>query len=258
MRAWTGRAVLAAALALATMLPAAAPAASPLKVGVTPNYPPLIYKQGDTITGLEAELAQKLGKELKRPVTFVPLAWEQLIQALLDKKVDIVMSGLSVTPAREIRVRFVEPYLKTGLVAAFRAEDAGRYKTKDAILNSLAVVAAAEGTTGDGFVKRNFAPGTKKVVLQRPSDAAEGLKRGHIDIFVHDAVYVLWMVSENEAVLSALWETFDREDLAWAVRKGEDDFAAEVDRAVKKWKADGTLNAALAKWLPAVYLKHFQ
>ena len=66
------------------------------------------------------------------------------------------------------------------------------------------------------------------------------------------------MVSANETSLGALRETFDREDLACGVRKGEDAFSAQVDQAVRKGKTDGNLRAVLAKWLPSAYLKCFQ
>ena len=263
MKVWIRDLVVVAVLGvvltgMVAAIPAAAGQAPPLRVGVTPNYPPLIFRQGEAITGVEADLAQRLGQELKRPVTLVPLTWEDQIPALLNNKIDIIMSGMSVTPARQVRIRFAEPYLKTGLVAAFRAEDAWKYPSKEALLNSQAVVAAPEGTTGDAFVKRNFAAGTRKVSLPKASTAAAELKRRYIDVFVHDAPYILWMISENEAYLAALWDTFTREDVAWGVRKGDDAFAAQVDQAVKKWKADGSLDAVLSKWLPAAYLKYFK
>jgi ABC-type amino acid transport substrate-binding protein len=102
----------------------------PLKVGITPDYPPLIFRQGETVTGIEADLARKLGQELNRPVSLVTLKWEEQIDALLGKKIDLIMSGMSITPTREIRIRFSDPYLKSGLVAAFRAEDSKKYETK--------------------------------------------------------------------------------------------------------------------------------
>jgi polar amino acid transport system substrate-binding protein len=241
-----------------TNVPVKAQEAPVLRVGVTPDYPPLIYRQGDMITGVEADLARRLGQELKRPVTLIPLKWEDQIPSLLNNKIDIIMSGMSVTPAREVRIRFVEPYLKSGLVAAFRAEDTRKYSTKEVILNSFAAVGAARDTTGDAFLKRNFAPGTRKVVLAKATNAVDELKRRSIDIFIHDAPYILWMVSENEADISALWEPFDQENLAWGVRKGEDAFFEQVDQVLKKWKRDGTLDTLLAKWLPAPYLKYFK
>jgi polar amino acid transport system substrate-binding protein len=237
---------------------AAAQPAPPLRVGVTPDYPPLIYRQGEAIVGVEVDLAKRLGQELKRPVSLVPLKWEEQITALLENRIDIIMSGMSVTPAREVRIRFSEPYLKSGLVAAFRAEDSQKYISREVILNSFAAVGAAKNTTADIFLQRNFARGTRKVVLPRAADAVDELKRRSIDIFLHDAPYVLWMVSANEATLSALWEPFDLENLAWGVRKGEDAFYDQVNRALKQWKADGSLDTLLARWLPDKYLKFFK
>lgn len=239
------------------IIPVQAQEGPPLKVGITPEYPPLIYRQGDQVVGVEADLAKRLGQELKRPVTLITLKREDQISALLEKKTDIIMSGMSVTSAREVRIRFAEPYMKSGLVAAFRAEDSKKYSSREIILNTFGRVAAVAGTTGDAFLKRNFGPGSQKVMLPKAADAVDELKRRSVDIFLHDAPYILWMVSENEGDISAFPEFFEREDLAWGVRKGEEDLFKQVDQAVKKWKADGTIETVLTKWLPARYLKYF-
>jgi ABC-type amino acid transport substrate-binding protein len=47
-----------------------------LRVGITPSYPPLIFKLDDKIAGIEKDLAQQLGKELNRKVEFVELRWD--------------------------------------------------------------------------------------------------------------------------------------------------------------------------------------
>src|SRR5580765_8042281 len=87
-------------------------AAGPLRVGITPEYPPLVFRLPDGTNGLEIDFAKALGHELGRPVEFVVLRWDQLPDALTDGKIDIIMSGMSVTKARQIRIRFSEPYLR--------------------------------------------------------------------------------------------------------------------------------------------------
>ena len=230
----------------------------PLMVGITPDYPPLIFRQGESFAGIEVDLARKLGKELNRPVRLVTLKWEEQIDALLGKKIDLIMSGMSITPTREVRIRFADPYLKSGLVAAFRAEDSRKYETREGILNGFAVVAAARDTTGDIYLKRDFPRATRKVVLPKAGDAVSELKRRSIDIFIHDAPYILWMVSENEADLAALWEPFNQEALAWGIRKDDEALFTQVNSALKKWREDGTLEAILLKWLPGKYLNRFK
>jgi polar amino acid transport system substrate-binding protein len=88
--------------------PAAAVAPNPnvLRVGVSTNAPPLIYRQGTEIVGLEAELAKKFGDYLGKSVAFIELPWQEQIPALLANNTDIIMSGMSITSMRQVRIAF--------------------------------------------------------------------------------------------------------------------------------------------------------
>ena len=227
----------------------------PLRVGITPNYPPIIFKQDNTIAGVEADLANMLAKELKTRVQFIQLAWENQIPALLEGKTDIIMSGMSVTKAREIRIAFADSYLKSGLVAAIRAEDARKYASKEDILKSSSTVAAVKDTTAHAFVERNFPNATRKAFLTKASDGAVELTRRSIDIFINDAPSIIWLVSENEANLAGFWEPLNEEYLAWGVRKDDESFLIQFNSILRKWKQDGTLNSMLLRWLPEQYFK---
>ena len=185
------------------VIPLQAQEGPPLKVENAPQYPPLIYRQGDSVVGVEADLAKRLGQELKRPVTLITLKWEDQIPGPPCGKDGYYHVGYECQPRPGGSYRFAEPYMKSGLVAAFRAKDSKQYSSRELILNSFATVAAVRGTTGDAFLNRNFGPGLQKLVIPKAADAVDDLKRGSIDIFLHDAPYILWMVSENEADISA-------------------------------------------------------
>jgi len=101
----------------------------PLRVGVFPYYPPMIFKQTDEFRGAEADLAIRLAKMLGREAQFVELGWEQLIPALMEGRIDIIMSGMTITEARKARVNFTEPYLKMGLVTLMRAQDVSQFNS---------------------------------------------------------------------------------------------------------------------------------
>ena len=226
-----------------------------LRVGVSPDYPPVIFIQNDDISGIEADLARKLGAELNRSVRFVVLNWEEEVPALLDNRIDIIMSGVSVTKAREVRIAFTEPYLRSGLIAAFRAEDSKKYTSKDSILKGFVTVGAVKDTTGDAFMKRDFPNAVRRTIFPRAKDGVSELKRRAIDIFVNDAPSIIWSVSENEADIAALWEPLTEEYLAWGVRKTDEKLLNDVNVIVKRWKQDGTLNEILRKWLPEGYFR---
>jgi ABC-type amino acid transport substrate-binding protein len=224
-----------------------------LRIGVTPDYPPLVFRQNNSITGIEADLAKKLAAALKRPVRFVVLNWDDEIPALLDGRIDIIMSGMSVTRARGVRINFTEPFLKSGLVAAFRAEDAYKYPTKDSILQTYDSVGSVQGTIGEAFVQKTFI--VKKSAYPKAKDGAYELKRRSIDIFINDAPLIVWLVSENEADIAALWEPLTEDQYAWGVRKEDEQLLMEINSILKEWKLSGALNEVLRKWLPEGYFK---
>src|SRR5262245_32751572 len=72
----------------------------PLKVGVSPIFPPMVFKQNGNLAGVEVDLARAFGEYLGRPVTFVELPWKDQIDAVNQGRIDIIMSSMSVTTAR--------------------------------------------------------------------------------------------------------------------------------------------------------------
>jgi ABC-type amino acid transport substrate-binding protein len=220
-----------------------------LRVGVTSTYPPIIFKQSGQIAGVEAELARLLGARIGRPVHFVEVTWDQQVDTLLAGKTDIIMSGMSVTQARAVRIVFTEPYLEGGLMAAVRTDDARRYDSREALLQTEATVGVIEGTTGDVFVQQSF-PNARRVALSLASDGALALRRRTIDVFVHDGPSIAWLVSANEADLAGIWQPLNRENLAWGVRRDDPQLLAQANEALAAWKRDGTLSELLARWLP--------
>ena len=229
-----------------------------LRVGITPNYPPMIFKQNEKIIGVDADFARRLGKELNRPVQFLELGWDQQIGALLEGDIDIIMSAMTITDARKVRINFTDPYLKSGLVPAIRAEDASKYNSVKSILADYPTVGVIKGTTGEAFVRKNVSPLSRIVTLMKTSDAAFELQARRIDVFIHDAPAVIWLVSENEADIRGVWEMLNEENLGWGVRKGDEGLLKQVNSILRRWKQDGTLDGILRSWLPAQYLERLR
>jgi ABC-type amino acid transport substrate-binding protein len=228
---------------------------NPLLVGVTPNYPPVIFKANGQITGLEADLARRLAAELKRPIEFVEISWERQVSALLEGKIDIIMSGMTITQARQVRIAFSQPYLTSGLMIAFTAENVPKYTSLKKIMESVPAVAFVAGTTGEVYVRDKFREENRMVPVKSASDAAFALKNRRVDIFVYDAPAVVWLVSENEAALRLLPELLNTEYLGWGLRPDDRELLVMVNGLLSRWKNDGTLKETILKWMP--YWKHF-
>jgi len=229
----------------------------PLRVGITPDIPPLVFKQGDQIVGIEPELARMLGEELGRPVKFVELKWDAQIPALLEGRTDIIMSSMTVTRERQVRIAFAEPFMKSGLVAAVRAEDVPKYPTTESILNVVGLVGLVPNTTSESFVRKNL-PYAQQHYLSYPREAVNALQQRWIDIFIGDAPMVIWLVSENESSIAGIWQPLNEEYLAWGMRKDDRDLLARVNAALVQFRLDGRLDMVLHKWLPKQYLERMK
>lgn len=221
----------------------------PLRVGVSPDYPPVIFKKNNKITGLEAELAWAMAKALGRPLQFVEVAWNNQISALVAGKTDIIMSGMTITAARQVRINFTTPFLTLGQMAIVRSKDAAMYPTAKNVLDSDVEIGVQRGSTGEIFAKRALRSNARVTCLE-PKHAPYYLRTGRIDVFIHDGPAVIHIVSANEGDLAIVPEPLTQETLAWGVRKGDRALLEAANAALAQWKQDGTLDRLLKTWLP--------
>ena len=247
-----------AGLALAALLAGCTttPRQSPLRVGITPDYPPLVFENDDGFAGAEIDLAGALGAKLGRPVQFFSMRWEQLMPALQEGRIDIIMSGMSVTRPRQLRIAFSDSYLHNQLRAIFSRQNAGRFKTRQDLLNTEAKIGVVPGTTADVFVQENC-PKAERVSIGTRQDAAFYLLQDRrTDVFVDDSFALAQILSENEAGLTYLAQPLAENDLAWGIRADDLDLLPQVNMALAQWKSDGTLDRVLLHWIP--YLKKYE
>ncbi|HTR42390.1 MAG TPA: transporter substrate-binding domain-containing protein [Pseudomonadales bacterium] len=239
--------LLAFSLVVALGDPPAGPA--PLKVGVTPHFPPMVYKENGTLAGVEVDFAKALGKELNRPIQFVELDWEDQIPALADGRTDIIMSTMSITLARQLRVSFAQPYLTIAQTVLVRREDAGKYVFGFPI-EPPGKVGVLKATTGDYLVQQEF-PHAKRKAYDSAQEAGKALEKGRIDLLICDSPTAWWLAGMNEAQgLTVIPISLSTENLAWAVRKSDGTLLASVNAALAKFQANGTATAIIKQWIP--------
>ncbi|HTY85863.1 MAG TPA: transporter substrate-binding domain-containing protein [Candidatus Acidoferrum sp.] len=223
--------------------------AAPLKIGVTPVFPPVIYEEGGKITGVETDFAKALGEALGRPVELVEVKWEDQIPALVDGRTDIIMSGMSVTHARELRIAFSKPYLIVGQMALVRRADAYKYALGFPG-NPSGAIGVVKATTGDFLVQQEFSSNKRKEYKSGP-DAAKALIKGRIDLFICDAPTIWWLAGLHETDnLVAVPVFLSQEPLAWGVRRSDTDLLNAVNAALEKLQASGRANQIIKHWIP--------
>jgi len=241
--------VLVAAVAVACGQTRVPPAAPPLRVVVPVEAPPYAFAEAGRLVGLEVDFAGEMAAALGRPLDLRALEFGDLFSTLAAGRADMVMAGLTITPAREVQMAFSDPYLRSGLMALVRREDAGIYPTPQSVVRRGQAIGVVQGTTGERVVNERVQSSAVPVYPTAPAAVGE-LRTRRIDAVVHDAPVVIWFASRDEANLAPILRLLNDEPLGWGMRRGDDALRERVNAVLARWRSDGTRDRILARWLP--------
>ena len=221
-----------------------------LKIGINPEYPPLVFRQPEGTNGVEIDFANRLSRDLEMPIELVVLRRDELIPALLDRRIDVIMSGMSITRGRQLRIAFTQPYLHNQIRAIFALKSAAQFQTPEDLFKSTARIGVLPGTSAEVLVKQKCTGAQIVPVTLRRDVAFFLLKGNRLDAFVDDTFALADILAQNEADLGYLKQPLAEEDLAWGVRPGDAELKGKLNGMLEKWKLNGTLDSILDRWIP--------
>jgi polar amino acid transport system substrate-binding protein len=221
-----------------------------LRVGFEAGYLPfeMADKKGQFI-GFDIDMAKEMAKAMG--VKFVPVntAWDGIIPALITKKFDIIMSGMTVTQERNLKVNFADPYIIVGQTILVNKKYEGVVKSYKDLNDPKYTLTSKLGTTGEQAIKRMIPKATYKSFEVETEAALETLN-GKADATVYDLPFcVVFMAQQGSGKLVFLDEPFTYEPLAWAVRKGDPDFINWLNGFLRQVKNDGRYETIYNKWI---------
>jgi len=221
-----------------------------LRVGFEAGYMPfeMTNKKGQFV-GFDIDMAKEMAKAMG--VKFVPVntAWDGIIPSLITNKFDIIMSGMTVTQERNLKINFADPYIIVGQTILLNQKHAGKVTSYKDLNNSQFIVTSKLGTTGEQAVKRLIPKCTYKSFETEPEAALE-VVNGKADAFVYDLPYcVVFMAQQGAGKLVFLDKPFTFEPLAWAIKKGDPDFMNWLNNFLSQIKNDGRYDRIYNKWI---------
>lgn len=199
-------------------------------------------------------MAVALATYLDKTAVFVEVPWEDQIPALLEKRTDIIMSGMSVTLARQYKIEFSKPYFKSGLMIITKNLHKFSFITnrETAFAQSITWrIGVVKGTTGETFIRQK-STGAKAIrAFSNQEDALQALIAGRIDVFVHDAPIALMLAAQHQKEgIRPLPIMLNDEYLAWGLRKDDPDLIEAVNAYIDQAKQKGTLQKTVKRWIP--------
>ncbi|MEN9775878.1 MAG: hypothetical protein RL322_2948 [Pseudomonadota bacterium] len=116
-------------------------------------------RQGQWI-GFEIEVASKLAKDLGVQIELLPTAWDAIIPSLIAGKFDVIIGGMTITPARQAQIDFTAPYSTSGQNVAASRQLAGNLKWPQDFNNAKVTFTCRRGVAGCKTIEERFPKAT--------------------------------------------------------------------------------------------------
>ena len=173
--------------------------AGELRVGTSASQPPLNMKDRDgTIFGLEIDLARILATSMGVELKLVEKPFAELLGALKAGEVDIIISGMTITSKRNLKVAFVGPYFISGKSFLTKYQTLAKAESLEAVDDEEVVLTALEGSTSQALVQE-LIPEVKLVTAASYADALQMLKDDKVQALVADYPFCFYAVLRNPA-----------------------------------------------------------
>ena len=195
-----------------------------LRVGMSAFVPWAMRSKEGELIGFEIDVAKKVAEDMGVEVEFVPTAWSGIIPALIAKKFDVIIGGMSITPQRNLTVNFTTPYAHSGQQMAANQALAGDFDELDDYNDTSVTIACRRGATPCNIAQRMF----PKATLRRFDDDAQAFQEvvnGNAHAMISSAPKPrFWSDAHPDKVfLPFEGENLTRGDEAFALRKGDSD-----------------------------------
>jgi polar amino acid transport system substrate-binding protein len=223
-----------------------------LVMATNAEFPPYEFREGETIVGIDAEIAEAIAKKLGLTLRIEDMEFDSIISAVKGGKADVGLAGMTVTDERLEEVNFSVSYA-TGVQVVIVTEDSKITSVEDLFAEGANhTVGVQLSTTGDIYTTGDIEDAGLGTIerYNKGADAVMALKSGKIDCVVIDNEPAKAFVAANEG-LKILETEYITEDYAIAMPKSNTALAEAVDKALQELIADGTVQKIIDKYISA-------
>ena len=219
-----------------------------LRVGMSTFVPWAMKDKTGQLIGFEIDVATRLARDMEVEVQFVPTKWAGIIPALLTGKFDVVIGGMGIRPKRNKKVNFSIPYDTTGMSLVAHKKLAAGFKTLDDFNRPDVVIALRLGSTAVTAAKR-FMPNATLRMFDDESQAYQELINGKAHAVVGSAPRPAYEALRYfETLFLPLSDTFTREPIGFAMKKGDFDTLNFFNNWIRVVEAEGWLKERKHYW----------
>jgi ABC-type amino acid transport substrate-binding protein len=219
-----------------------------LRVGMSGEQPPLnmTAKSGE-IVGLEVALAKVLAAAIGVRAEIVRIPFPSLIDSLESGEIDLIMSGMTITAQRNLRVVFVGPNFLSG--QSLLAKSTNLLSASLEALNDPKVkLTALRSSTSEAWVKRAL-PSATLTVTESLESGIQSVIADQADALVADREICYFAILRNrDAGLSTRAEPLTVEPIGIGLPPDDHQLANLIENYLGALEMQGALQRARDYW----------
>ena len=254
LRTFRGRVAAAYALLMTWSLFVSAKDWKVIRFGVDPSYPPFESKAADGgLVGFDIDLGNALCAKLDAKCVWVENDFDGMIPALQARKIDAVLSDMSVTGKRLQQIDFTEKisYSPTRMVAK---AGSNLLPTAESLRGKN--IGVEQGTIQETYAKTYFEPhGVNVVSYQNQDQVYADLKSGRLDASLQDEAQASVGFLKTPEGVGFEFRGPELQDpkilgnaAAIGLRKGDTDLKKALNSALAELLKDGTYQTIAKKY----------
>jgi ABC-type amino acid transport substrate-binding protein len=220
-----------------------------LKVGMSGNQPPMTMTNREGgLMGFDVDLATALAMAMNVKLEIKQMPFGDLMKALEEDKIDMVLSNMSITPERTQQVSFVGPYMMSGMSILTKDSALKTITSAEDFNKGNIKLLALKNSTHANFVK-TVAPEAKLIETNSYDEGVAMLIDGKADALVADMTQcILAVMRYPDAGLKTLEKPLTVEPIGIAISKKDPQFFNLVDNYLRAYEKTGVLTQLRKKW----------
>ncbi len=222
-------------------------AAGVLRVCIWPEYFGVSHRNANSqrLEGIDIELSGELARDLRLRLQHVDSSFVTLVDDLKSDRCDVAMFAVGMLPQRMAQLKFSRPYMQSDIYGV--STKSSRTVREWADIDKPGVMVGVQAGTFMEPIMKAALKQAQMVVVKPPQTRERELEAGRIDVFMTDFPYSRRLLGNADwARLIAPPTAFHVLPYGYAVKPGDDAWAAQVDAFVARIQRDGRLRAAAA------------
>jgi len=220
-----------------------------LRVGVSGDMPPMnLLTKDDKVIGMDVDVATMIAEAMGVKLNVQRIDFSGLLPALESGSIDMIVSNMTMTPDRNLKVAFVGPYFTSGKAFLTKRSSISQAKGLPDVNSPQFTFSALKGSTSEAVIRKG-APQAKLLTADTQNEAIQMVIDGKADAMIADYPICVVAVYRNPAAgLISVVAPITYEPIGIAVPKGDPHLLNWLENFLHSLEKAGYMHDLKEKW----------